>query len=129
MLRRISLVALAATAVVPVTPSHAATGHIAASGLSACATLSFPRPTTVVGEFSAVGATFGPGTITVPVAAATPIVVVNGTHWSGCAGGGYAGATVGAVAFTLVASGPDFDVVDVVDVVLCRVRSGVATCA
>lgn len=125
MLRRISLVALAATSVIPVTPSYAGAGAIAASGLHRCVTLFFPAPTTVVGEFSAVGATVGPGTITVPVASATPIVVVDGTQWSGCVGGGYGGATIGVVVFTLSAHGPDFDYSEVT---VCRVESGVSTC-
>lgn len=91
-----------------------------------CVSLAFDRPTTAVGELSAMGLLTGPGTITLPVADVRPVEIVGATSWSGCAGGGYPGASFGAVVVSLVVSGPDGDLMTSST---CTVVAGAVTCS
>jgi hypothetical protein len=94
--------------------------------LGACARLELDQPVTGVGQFSAAGATFGPGTITGVVRGAVPILLTGQSRWDGCVLGGHAGATIGQAVYTLELHTA---VDDRVDVVVCGVRSGAVTCA
>lgn len=93
--------------------------------MSACATVTFPAPTTFAGQFSAAGAIAGPGGLVGAVRGAREILVTDGTTWFGCVTDAYAGASIGAAEYTLTVSALTGDFVAVE---LCTVRQGVVSC-
>lgn len=125
MLRTVPLALAAALSFVP--PAGAlASGEIeVGADLSACASLSFDRPTTGVGYFGAGGAMVGPGTIVGATRGAHPIVLVNALYWSGCAVGSHTGGTAGAAVFVLEFHSAGEDVLVVVR---CDTLGGAVTC-
>lgn len=123
MMRTIGVVALAVTAALPGTPAHA---MAVSDDLVACTTVAFGRPVTGAGSFTATGVLTGPGTITLPVADARPIVLTGATSWSGCVGGGYRGASAGEVVFTLQIHAAEFSTLTVVT---CAVSNGTVSCS
>ena len=94
--------------------------------LGACATVTFPTPTTFAGEFSVVGAIEGPWTQIVKGVIPFAQVKSTGDSWTGCLPGAYQSATIGEVVYTLVASGANGG--EVVHVVTCTVVNGHVSC-
>ena len=123
-----------AAVVVPATPSGAIafgaggiTAGITVTGdLASCASVEYASSTTFVGEYTASGVLYGPGTIVVPVAGAKPIAVVNGDSWSACIPGGWSGATSGYVVYTLSVTSPTNG--EYVEVKQCTVTFGSVFC-
>lgn len=136
--RHIALVLLVALPVIGgVKPASAvgifASGTITVSNdLSSCARITFNDPqATVIGEFSAVGAATNPqeassSDVNGVVLDAVPVVVTNGTSWSGCLSGAGAAVTTGSATYTLEATGATGDILIVKT---CTVSSGHMTCA
>jgi hypothetical protein len=138
-MRRFAALA-AVAAVASFTPAAPATATEVALGvrggitvygdLGACATLSAPGALT--GSFTASGAlhwlarsTRPVGSPYVePVAGATPVVTTSGS-WSGCLGG-YPRLDAGEVVYTLTATGPGGDFVEVLR---CGVHWGYVNCS
>lgn len=95
------------------------------SDLSACATVTFDRPVTGIGSFSAAGAAAGPGSIVGVVRGVRTVVLAGERSWYGCVAGAYPGATVGEATYVLWVSTGDGDFAQVVH---CSVRSGTVAC-
>lgn len=91
--------------------------------LGACATVTGPAGSTIVGSFTAVGQVQGPGTRFGTIRYTTPFVATS--SWSGCAPGAYPGATAGEAKYVLHAHSTAGDYVEVKQ---CVVNRGVVTC-